>query len=81
MILVSGISTDLTGNGYEKYRQESVKPITDMEIDRKQLRKNRFSEAGNDAFQRANAAFDSIYPGVLKWSNSTIFQAGENDND
>jgi serine/threonine protein kinase HipA of HipAB toxin-antitoxin module len=81
MILVSGTGTDLTGNGYERYWQESVKPITGMEIYRKRLRKNRFSEAGNDAFRRANAAFDSIYPGMLKWSNLTTFQTGENDND
>jgi hypothetical protein len=47
------------------------------EINRKPLRKNRFSGVWNDDFQRANAAFDSIYPSVLKWSNLTTFPAGK----
>ncbi|MDR1114688.1 MAG: hypothetical protein LBL33_00765 [Tannerella sp.] len=81
LVLVPGIGTDLTAGRHKRYRQESVKPITGMEIDRRRLRKNRFSEAGNDAFQRANAAFDSIYLGVSKWSNLTTFQTGGNDND
>jgi hypothetical protein len=78
MILVTGISPDLTVGGYKKYRQEDIRPTVYPEIDGKLLRKNRLSEASKEAFQRANAAFDSIYPGWrLRLYSYPVFLNGE----